>query len=197
MTDYKLTVQIDQKWIADFNNSKMRLCFSTGVDNEFNVVAFTSLVAATVEITWTERYQIAATQHSFSNGETFVASTTPETIQYGQTYILPADWTDKRANNDPSAPKDGFRFHNLVTASAIVYKLIGGRPTPVYISPYPLPPGHDDLTPKPIAKVWFSKRSKQGSMISNYGSDAFEVDMSGASPKATIAYDSNGAWTNV
>jgi hypothetical protein len=87
-----------------------------------------SVCAASLNVTWKEQFQIAATHDGFDGGSTlavpfpfhsrqtltpiaptekFTVSTTPQDILFGQSYLLPQDWTDQVPNVDPHAPSDG------------------------------------------------------------------------------------------
>ena len=131
------------------------------------------------------------------NTDKFNAATTMQPIKFGQTFELPATWIDVKPNPDAQAPSAGFRFHNHVTASAIVYKKVNGSITPIYLSEAgPLPPGHEDLTPKAMVAVWFSADAETQTMISDYDTDPMYVDLTGQT-SAAIKYDNTGAWDNV
>ncbi len=131
-----------------------------------------------------------------SSTEKFTVSTTPENILFGESYILPADWTDTVPNIDPHTPQDGFTFVNKTpAASAVIYKKLNGGPSPIYISAAgPLPPGKEQLTPKTTMGVWFQAASDSGTMISEFDTDMLSVEYQGTTVH-TISYSSEGVWT--
>lgn len=154
-------------------------------------------IAPHITIQWHDSFSMAASKDSFSNGAKFTAATTIQSISYGQTLTLPSDWTDKRPNSDPKAPKRGFRFVNEAEASAVVYKQVNGNITPIYISAAgPLPPGHEDLEPKTACRIWFANDVDTATMISDFQSNYLEIDMTGTS-SAECQYDATGAWLNI
>lgn len=122
------------------------------------------------------------------------ASTDVTDIQAGQSYTLPENWTNGVVNQDSASPPGGFKFINKTNgAGAIVYRRVGGKPSPIYFSSYaPLPPGTEDLTPVSKVKVWFSRDVQPGTMISHFDSEAMEVDLSGRT-QIELGYD--GRWS--
>jgi len=201
MAEFTLQLKIDQDHVRHFNTSGFKLCVAAGVstgssDPTFNVVAFSSLCAANVTVTWQEEFQIAATHDGFSAGKKFTVSTTPQNVLFGESYTLPADWTDQSPNADPHAPQDGFLFINKTPgASAIVYKKVNGVPSPIYISGAgPLPPGKETLTPKTSMMVWFEAASDTGIMVSEFDTPQFTIDYIGTTTH-TASYSADGTWT--
>ena len=168
-------------------------------------------------ITWEDSFFIAASKDSFSDGGSpsisltsraftdillccvtakFVAGTTVQPIKFGQTYVLPKDWTDTKPIPDPQAPPAGFRFQTRTEASVVVYKMVHGNISPIYISaPGPLPPGHEDLVPKAACRVWFAANVETQCMVSDYQSDTMDIDLTG-STSVIVKYDATGTWIN-
>ncbi len=128
--------------------------------------------------------------------EKFLVSTTPQNILFGESYVLPADWTDQVPNIDAHAPQDGFLFWNKTpAASAVVFKKVNGVPAPIYISAAgPLPPGKELLTPKSTAGVWFQAASDSGTMISEFDTDMLTVQYDGTTTH-TVSYSAQGVWS--
>ncbi|KAH8689223.1 hypothetical protein GQ44DRAFT_780672 [Phaeosphaeriaceae sp. PMI808] len=199
MAEYTLYIKIDQTHVKHFNTSGYKLCMANGVEANdvinYNVVAFSTLSAAKVTITWKEEYYIAATHDSFSGGKKFTVATTSKPILFGETYQLPRDWTDTTPNLDPHAPQAGFLFVNKTpAASAVVYKKVNGSIAPIYVSAAgPLPPGKESLTPKLSVGVWFQAGSETGTMISDFDTDMLTVDFTGVT-EHTIEYSTDGTW---
>lgn len=101
-------------------------------------------------------------------------------------------------NDDPSAPRSGFRFNNEADgAAAVLFKSIDGRPSPIYINRHgPMPRGvSETLVPKRTVAVWFGKQweGAAGTLIEGFGGPSIVVDLSNnQSRKARVAYD--GDW---
>lgn len=126
----------------------------------------------------------------------FTTATKPQSIEFGQSYAIDDTWTTKPVNPDKQAPKKGFLFNNDTIASCVVYKIIQGKSTPVYISAGgPLPPGQEVLIPKAKCKVWFSSVHSTASMISNFTGRAKEVDLTGQT-EVSVWYTGGGLWAN-
>ncbi|EWZ43428.1 hypothetical protein BFJ70_g12660 [Fusarium oxysporum] len=193
-----LRIKVSEDKVKQFNQQGWKLCFATGVQAggkvNFNVVASTHAIARNITIQWTNSYAIAASQDAFNNGVIFNASTDTADIQFGQSYTLPADWTNGNINSDPNAPKGGFRFINQTNgAAAVVYKRINGKFAPIYFSAAaPLPKGTEDLTPVEKVAVWFQANTETATMISEFVSEPKQVDMTG---KTEALLDYNGNWT--
>jgi hypothetical protein len=114
-------------------------------------------------------------------------------IAFGQVYELPKKETDSpTVTNDDDAPSNGFRFHNHVKASAILYQDFGGISTTTWISPMWVP-GAAKLVPSLKADVWFEDASS-GSVSTKDDSDKFEVDFTNTTTQ-TVNYDSSGTWS--
>ncbi|KAJ4028927.1 hypothetical protein NW761_014255 [Fusarium oxysporum] len=193
-----LRIKVSEDKVKQFNQQGWKLCFATGVQAggkvNFNVVASTHAIARNITIQWTNSYAIAASQDAFNNGVIFNASTDIADIQFGQSYTLPADWTNGNINSDPNAPKGGFRFINQTNgAAAVVYKRINGKFAPIYFSAAaPLPKGTEDLTPVEKVAVWFQANTETATMISEFVGEPKEVNMTG---KTEALLDYNGNWT--
>jgi hypothetical protein len=63
------------------------------------------------------------------------------------------------------------------TASAVVYKVIQGKPTPFYISQSPVfSKGNETLTPKLKVALWFQKDAETGTMFSKNSTAITAID---------------------
>ncbi|CVL11697.1 hypothetical protein FPRO06_13006 [Fusarium proliferatum] len=198
MTTNFLRIKVSEDKVKQFNQQGWKLCFAAGVQAggkiNFNVVASTHAIARNITVQWTNSYGIAASQDEFNNGVIFNAATDIADIQFGQSYTLPADWTNGTINTDPKAPKGGFRFINQTNgAAAVVYKKVNGKFAPIYFSASaPLPKGTEDLTPVEKVAVWFQANTQTATMISEFNGEPKEVDMTGKT-EAALEYDGN--WT--
>ncbi|KAG8631646.1 hypothetical protein KVT40_000786 [Elsinoe batatas] len=207
MVTYTLEVDIDQPHVGQFNKQGYKLCFASGVTSSdagkaaYNLVAYTYQVGAKVFIEWTTDYGIAASNSTFNNGVKFNAMTDTTSIDFGQAYKQPADFTNGVSNVDSSAPKNGFLFINEANAAAaVVYQKLRDPATqqlawyPIYISQYaPLPQGTETLIPVVKVAVWFSNSAVTGTMMSNFASKELEIDFTNnQSHSAKVSYD--GGW---
>ncbi|KAF5656803.1 hypothetical protein FHETE_10777 [Fusarium heterosporum] len=198
MSNYRLHITVTGEWVKRFNEQGYQLCFASGVNaggkTNFNVIAATHSIANNITIQWTDNWSIAASQDSFEHGMFLNSATDLTDIQPGQSYTLPANWTNGVVNPDSTSPAGGFKFINKTNgAGAIVYKRINGKPSPIYLSPYaPLPPGTEDLTPVSKVTVWFSRDVQPGTMISRIDTQSMEVDLSGRT-QIELGYD--GSWS--
>ncbi|SPJ73989.1 uncharacterized protein FTOL_03719 [Fusarium torulosum] len=198
MSNYRLHITVTGEWVKRFNEQGYQLCFASGVKTgektNFNVIAATHAIANNITVQWSDNCSIAASQDSFEHGMILNASTDVTDIQAGQSYTLPENWTNGVVNQDSASPPGGFKFINKTNgAGAIVYRRVGGKPSPIYFSSYaPLPPGTEDLTPVSKVKVWFSRDVQPGTMISHFDSEAMEVDLSGRT-QIELGYD--GRWS--
>ena len=125
------------------------------------------------------------------------ASTERCPVNVGQSYSLPADMSNGMANNDPSAPSNGFYFINHVDgAAAVVYKQVAGSFAPMYISQYsPLPKGTSTLIPKLQVQVWLERSGETGTMIWKFSGPPCEIDLTdNQSHKAACQYNASGDW---
>ncbi|KAJ8109438.1 hypothetical protein OPT61_g7461 [Boeremia exigua] len=181
MGDYTINLSFKKEQVADLNTQGFKLCFTSGVgsDDNFNVIAWSDTIAATVQITWKEQYQVAATKDTFSSGVKFHVSTSAQDIKFQEVYTLPPDWTDGTISQDPKLDDTSFKFVNETekTASAVIYKLIQGKPTPFYISQSPVfSKGNEVLTPKLKVALWFQKDVETGNMFSKNGTKLTAID---------------------
>ncbi|KAI0127171.1 hypothetical protein BJ170DRAFT_364547 [Xylariales sp. AK1849] len=200
MVSYKLVAHIHSEWIANFNAKGMKFCFATCVESggspQFNVVSYADTVSNNVSVTWEEAYAIAASKTIFADQATFDIATTPQDIEFGQTYEVDSSWTTLPPNPDAKAPKAGFRFRNKTKSSAVVYKIVNGSRKAAYFSSAgPLPPGTEDLTPKAKCRVWFSSNHDTESMISDFNGDEKSVDLTGKT-SAEVWFTADGLWAN-
>lgn len=125
---------------------------------------------------------------------TISISTNAETIDYGEGFYL-LDWANTSIKKGGGAPKNGFLFHTVPEAAAILFQDINGVATPVYITPEQiLPPNTTEvLVPKIDVAVWFERKVETGTMIDSALTDAFIIPMVTASVKAS--YDAAGSWS--
>ncbi|KAF2656389.1 hypothetical protein K491DRAFT_745119 [Lophiostoma macrostomum CBS 122681] len=181
MGDYTINLTFKKEQISEMNNGGFKLCFTSGVgsDTNFNVVAYSSTISSSVKIFWKEQYQLAATKDQFSSGVKFTVSTTAADIKYKDVYTLPPDWNDGTISQDATIDPTSFRFVNGTadTASAVVYKVIQGKPTPFYISQSPVfSKGNETLTPKLKVALWFQKDAETGTMFSKNSTAITAID---------------------
>jgi len=204
MTTYTLQIDLSAKHVAHFNTQGFKLCFAAGVTTSeggipsYNVVASTKKVAKHVTITWKEEYAIGATDSTFSNGVSFVASTDTFPIKFKQSYTQPADFTNGTIT--PSGPENGFNFVNKASqAAAVVYKKVEGAWAPIYVSKKaPLPPGTEKLIPVVTCAVWFSAEAEASYMISEFNGEPWSIDLThNESHKAVVNYSEDAVWSTV
>ncbi|XP_014550946.1 hypothetical protein COCVIDRAFT_68545, partial [Bipolaris victoriae FI3] len=178
---YTINLSFKKEQVRDLNTEGSKLCFTSGMgsDSKFNVIAWSDTIASTVHITWREDYQVAATKDHFSAGVKFHVSTNPADIKFKEVYTLPPDWTDGTISQDSSLSDTSFQFVNQTDkrASAVIYKLIQGKPTPFYISQSPVfSQGNEVLTPKLKVALWFDKNVETGTMVSHISSKITAID---------------------
>ena len=101
------------------------------------------------------------------------------------------------ANNDSSAPSNGFNFINNVNrGAAVIYKQVAGRFAPIYLSSSaPLPEGTSTLIPQIKIRVWLQRNGETGTMISSFSDRSCEIDLTNnQSHKAACQYNASGDW---
>ncbi|EMT72337.1 hypothetical protein NOF04DRAFT_1381757 [Fusarium oxysporum II5] len=62
----------------------------------------------TSTVTWSDEYDIAASQDGFNNGMGNMASTDVSNMKFGQSYTVSRDWAENL--NDDSQAQRGIRF---------------------------------------------------------------------------------------
>ncbi|KAJ4289058.1 hypothetical protein N0V90_011400 [Kalmusia sp. IMI 367209] len=202
MVQYQLEITIDQKWVDYFNknpNSNWKFCFarksqSVGSDTTFNVVAYSDTITNKITVQWEDKYSMAGGKKGFSAGATISVATSNKTINYGEGFYL-LNWATTSIKKGGSAPKNGFLFHNVPEAAAILYQEIQGVATPVYITPEDiLPPNTTEiLVPKLEVAVWFQRQVTTGTMVDSALTDAFTIPMETANVSGS--YNAAGAWS--
>ncbi|KAF4461186.1 hypothetical protein FALBO_12012 [Fusarium albosuccineum] len=200
MANYKVTIHVNETWIAQFNKADIKLCFATAVKSSgkpiYNVVAFSDFVSNHVTMEWQDTYSIAATRIKFADQAKITVSTERQQIEFGQSCTIDDSWTKPLVKPDPQAPKKGFLFRNETIASCVIYKEVMGKPAPVYISATgPLPPGDEFLVPVAQCKVWFSAVHETSSMISAFAGKAKEIDLTNKA-ETEVWYNEFGQWSN-
>ncbi|KAK6344113.1 hypothetical protein TWF696_007760 [Orbilia brochopaga] len=199
MANYSITITIDEETYTKMNSTGTRLCFASAVasgkKDAFNVVAYTTTVSDINTISWTDTYFISATKSKPSNGVKFKAQTTPAKIEFGETYTLTENWKGKTPTNDGKAPTSGFCFENQTDgASAIIYKMVEGNMSPIYISANgPLLPGTETLIPKPCCKIWFAKEVETNAFVDTYQSVPKDIDLTDLE-SVDLHYSVTGKW---
>ena len=125
---------------------------------------------------------------------TLNTATNPTPIKFGQTYGIDSSWADSKPSPDKDVDVASFRFRNKTIASAVVYKIVNGNKTPVYISAAgPLPPGTEDLTPRPKCRLWFSAKHDTRAMISKFAGEPCDIDLTGKTLEE-VWYNHDGFW---
>jgi len=190
MTKYTLNANIDQGMVTTLNDSKYKLCVGVVTQGACPVVASATDITAKEALTWEDTYRMAATTKVLAKGDPVTATSAELDISFGQVYELPKTG-DPTVTNDDNAPTNGFRFHNHVTASAILYQTFGGQSTAVYLSNRWVA-GTASLTPSLKAMVWFEDASS-GDVSTKDDSDKFEVDFTSTTTQ-TVKYDATGSW---
>ncbi|KAI1267308.1 hypothetical protein F5Y18DRAFT_425151 [Xylariaceae sp. FL1019] len=207
MATYVINVDIDKSWVPKFNKSKTKLCFAHGVLDSssddtglsFNVVGTARDVLQNVSLTWTDEYAIAGGKQSFSAGTKIEATTDPEKIEFKQSVTLNESYLLDPAKPDPKLGEGVFAFVNKVTASVYLYKKIvndkgASVSAPFYISKDgPNPPGHSQLTPKPVTRLFFAKHYESGTMVEDFQSEYIDIDLTNKT-SAAVKYNADGHW---
>ncbi|KAK6535005.1 hypothetical protein TWF281_006303 [Arthrobotrys megalospora] len=129
--------------------------------------------------------------------DTSVRAETPaEEIKLGQTYTVnrTGEAEAHQGNGRSEAPENGFILENKGTpASAVVYKTVEGRKSPIYVSPDgPIKPGVVTLTPRSTCKIWVAGETENTIFVTRYESNPCEIDLTGLR-SVEIDY-ANGKW---
>ncbi|KAI3317124.1 hypothetical protein HD806DRAFT_541530 [Xylariaceae sp. AK1471] len=207
MATYVINVDIDKTWVPKFNKSGTKLCFAHGVLDSssddpgltFNVVGTARNVFQNVSLTWTDAYEIAGGKQSFSAGTKIEAITDPEKIEFKQSVTLKEDYLLETAKPDPKLGEGMFAFVNKVIASVYLFKRVVNEngasiSAPFYISQDgPNPPGHSQLTPKPVTRLFFAKHYESGTMVDDFQSEYIDIDLT-KKTSATVQYNAEGHW---
>ncbi|KXJ87997.1 hypothetical protein Micbo1qcDRAFT_207749 [Microdochium bolleyi] len=200
MATYTLSVQLDAKWRRRWEKfPDMRLCFSTAVasgsKNYSNVVATTSKLGSTINISWKDEYMIAGSDTEFDHGAKFDISSDKIQALLGSVTTLSQGWEIESELSD-RAPEASFVFNTKrISAAAVLYKKVNGSFKPIYVSHIgALPPqSWETLTPKLKVYVWFSSEYEDATMIDQLEVQCKEIDMTGRTT-AVIRYDADGNW---
>ena len=114
-------------------------------------------------------------------------------IKFGQGLTLP-DWAHPSVADDAAAPAGGFIFRNTPPAAAVLYQVVNGKSTPVYITPESvLPPNAvETLTPQTSVAVWFQRDVEIRYMFDQASVTPFVVPMT--TPNMTVHYNEAGQW---
>jgi hypothetical protein len=124
-------------------------------------------------------------------------NTEPKTISAGQLFVLEKDWTSTSPNTSSNAPEKGFLFVNMPSASAVLFKTVRNKKTPIYVtatgSGTP-PPGKHSLTPTGEILLFFMTQDAQTAFDVNLvNSEAYEL-LYIEQPNATVLFNKDGHW---
>jgi hypothetical protein len=175
------------------------------------VVAYSDTISNKISVEWEDIYSMGGAKKGFSAGGTTLTlpratkradlliakisvATKEKRIEYGEgLYLL--TWANTFIKKGGGAPKNGFLFHNVPEAAAVLYQEIGGVATPVYITPEDiLPPNTTEvLVPKIEIAVWFQRKVETGTMVDSALTDAYTIPMETTTVKAS--YNAAGAWS--
>lgn len=157
-----------------------------------------------LQITWSDRYSMAATRDEHMSGGEFAHSIfqlaaslrlTTCTVRFSmavnesdirlkQKYTLPNGWRNGEVEDDGSLGAGSLSFRNGGgdEASAILLQRIQGRATPIYISGRPVSGGGTQtLTPTQEIAVWVDRNAETGTMISRNSGSQATFNMAGRS----------------
>jgi len=157
------------------------------------VMATTPQLQSNMLVRWSEEYQIHAASNPVQ--ETFISGwSTPKSITIGHSYVMKS-WDDPpNVVNDPEAPTNGFAFKNGMVCSAVVSirDPLTKQFVPIYISPQPLIPGTEHLTPLNKVVLWFGKNVKTAALITGEKGNSLLVDCTDGSQE--VVYKEPGVW---
>ncbi|KAE9569627.1 hypothetical protein CGCF415_v005402 [Colletotrichum fructicola] len=204
MTTYTVTVILDAKWVRQFRNGKMNLCTAFGVTSNYSKVSYN--VIATHEdpvplntVSWNDDYKIAACKTGFAEGAYVSPSIYPLPIKFGQAVSLFKDWTIETPNPSESAPSNGWLFINKPSASALVFKTIHNRSTPIYVTSAEStpPPGQHTLTPSGRVLLFFADAEARTSFnVNATNTSTYEYSYI-EHPQVTVFFNTQGDWEMV
>jgi len=202
MAQYTVKITIDPFWVDQFNKGGYALIMAKGVgspdspDITYNVVAQTygnnGNVMPTMDIQWTDTYQLAGTQQVFQDGVQIEGYSDQLSAPFGNSYYLNS-WSDSSVEPDSTAPTNGWRFVNKIGASSVVLLDVNGSYTPVYVSPTELPPGGQSLIPKPQVCFWFANDIETSTMVTIDKSIVGTVNLPSTAP-VNVQYTRDGSW---
>lgn len=146
-----------------------------------------------------DNYQIAATKSACEEGSYVVPSTFPLTIKFGEAISVLSDWTTGTPNQHDRAPKDGWLFINRPPASALLFKTIRNRVSPIYVSSTcgPPPPGQHTLTPTGRVMLFFADEESRTTFdVNSTNTSHYEYSYL-ERPKVTVYFNTGGVWEMV
>lgn len=144
-------------------------------------------------------YKIAATKSSCEEGSYVVPSTFPLSIHFGEAVSVLHDWTTGTPNIHDRAPKDGWLFINQPSSSALLFKTIRNRVSPIYVTSTTgtPPPGQHTLTPTGRVMLFFADEEARTSFnVNSTNTSQYEYSYL-ERPKVTVYFNSSGLWEMV
>jgi hypothetical protein len=123
----------------------------------------------------------------------------PLPIKFGQAVTLLKDWTMETPNPSESAPSNGWLFINKPSASALVFKTIRNRSTPIYVTSAEStpPPGQHTLVPNGRVLLFFADAEARTS----FNADATNTSTYEYSyiehPQVIVFFNAQGDWETV
>jgi hypothetical protein len=192
-TTYTLEVQIGTNQMKFLVDGKYKLCIAKSVTtpeapSTINVIWSGGDFQVDNEFQWEENYKVYGSD-AFHDGAHVLAETNSQPIQFGQTCVLGADRVLKPATGtvDPTLP---FYFQNSSDEgySVGVNCLLGGKYSPIFVTPAVLPVGGtESLQPIETVTAWFQQGVTTSTMIEKITSPSIAVSYDGVTAH-TISY---------
>ena len=117
----------------------------------------------------------------------------PLQIRFGQAFVL-REWDNFAVSDDKDAPNNGFLFKNKHPAAAVLYGVVNGRDTPVYITAEDIYPSNNtaSLTPQSSVAIWLQRDGSAGTMFNPDSVNLFVIPMT--TPTMSVKYEMDGRW---
>lgn len=193
-----ISIELDKPTFDNMKNFGYKLCFAKKVGHAYNVVwsAKEDYLQST-DFSWTSHYSVFATMPAACQvGMVVKSHSHSEPIDLGQQVLMNQQGSLESAVTQSSHPNSLLfesKFETPIHNGVNYVPPGGGPPQPIYVSPTPIVPGVDVLTPVEKVYVWFEKNIQTSSMFSDARSRGIEIDMTHAAT-TTFTYNSKGEW---
>ena len=109
------------------------------------------------------------------------------------------DWTLEMPDPDSNAPTNGFLFINAPSASALIFKTIRNKVSPIYVTSVgaPPPPGQHTLVPGGRIMLFFADADARTAFNENATSTSRHEYSYIDHPHITVYFDSQGHWQTI
>ncbi|KAH9851343.1 hypothetical protein C2E23DRAFT_886540 [Lenzites betulinus] len=192
MSDFYLSVHVNPNDLATLKAAGYKLCIAKKVNNKYNTVWKGGSFLAHNQFKWTSRYEVFATE-TFEDGALVSESTDTPEIKYGQSCLLDKVGNMGNAKGTPNTSGTFSVINQYMAMNIGVRGYLGGKFSPIFVSPEKLVTGKIDLTPVESVLVWFDTTHVTSTIITSAISNTMEVEFTGGKATRSVSY-AGGAW---